>query len=912
MCSKEIENILKSRYTDAIFHTHVSLINPKGKFLFNRETLENFWDKYSKVVLNNKKEIFGIAEKPQPYLPVLGDIDIKIKETEDMNLGQHIYTTEQLHSIIEIYQSVLRNIVEDCTDEQLLCVVLEKPIYRVTKNDSTFVKNGFHIHFPNIFLKKTDQEVQLIPRIKDLISESNIFSNIGIEDSGSVIDDACCKVPWLLYGSRKNENSEAYLVTKIINYEGNEISLDKAFKHYKIYNHKEKLINIKNNIEFYLPRILSIIPYTRETSELRSGLISPLKEKIKKKRKNNEKKIMKVSVKESLAISKKILPMLSQFRAEDRNEWMTIGWILYNIGDGSTEALEQWCDFSSRDKENYDEGTCIFEWEKMIKKDFTLGTLRYFASIDSPELYKKFKKERTDIYVRDSLSGSHHDLAKVLYEEFGDEFVCSSIINKTWYQFKNHKWSEIETGVDLRNKISIEVAKKFNDIIKELMMKGCNDNIDASDKLDNDNRMKKYYKILGNLKSAPYKNNIMREAMDIFYDRRFRDKLNKNPYLICFKNGVYDLKLNMIRPGRPEDFISKSMPVEYKEFYESDEEVLNVYDFLEKVFPDKSVRKYFMDIGSDVFVGGNHQKQVYFWTGEGDNGKSVTQSLFEKMLGELAIKFSTTLITGKKTANGSANPELSRAGDGIRWATLEEPDGDEQINIGTLKNLSGNDSYWARDLFQKGKEAKEITPMFKLIFICNKLPKLKYSDKATWNRIRVIPFESTFVRPGKPCPKTYEEQLRQKRFPMDKQFSKKIPGMIQAFAWVLLKHRQTITIRIEPPKVTQATEIYRKQNDIYRQFIEESIIEDEKVSLSLLELYAHFKEWFKEGFPNYSLPIKNEIKEYFEKVWGNCQKGVRWKGYRIRTLQDDIDEGSAIVLNEEDLVNYNNNNKPPM
>lgn len=911
MSIKQVENILKKNYTDGVFHTHVSLIQPKGKFLFNREGFENFWKLYCELIKNNKENIVGIAEKPQSYLPVLGDIDIKIKETEDMNFGEHIYNSDQLQSVIEIYQSVLRNIVEDCTDEQLLCVVLEKPIYRITKNNNTYTKNGFHLHFPNIFLRKIDQEVQLIPRVQDLINESKIFINLGFEDSGKVIDNACCKVPWLLYGSRKSEEMNPYLVTQIIDHEGNKVSLDKAFRHYRIYDKKEKIINIKNDIEFYLPRILSIMPCGRETSELRHGLISPLKEKIKEKRKKNKDKQIKITTKEALEISKKLLPMLSQFRTEDRNEWMTIGWILFNIGEGSTEALDQWCEFSSRDKENYDEGTCIFEWEKMTKKDLTLGTLRYYASIDNPEEYNNFKKVQAESHVKNSLSGSHNDIAKVLHEEYGNEFVCASISNKTWFQFRNHKWQEIEEGVYLRQKISKEISKKYIDIGKELYMDMSK--ADKSEESAIQNRLKQVQKIVSNLKSAPYKNNIMKEAMEVFYDRRFREKLNKNAYLIGFKNGVYDLKLNCLRPGRPEDFISKAMPIDYKEFDETDEEVLNVYDFLEKVFPDKSVRNYFLDVSSDVFVGGNHQKQVYFWTGEGDNGKSVTQSFFEKMLGELAIKFSTTLITGKKTSNGSANPELSRAGDGIRWATLEEPDGDEQINIGTLKNLSGNDSYWARDLFQKGKEAKEITPMFKLIFICNKLPKLKYSDKATWNRIRVIPFESTFVRPGKPCPKTYEEQLRQKKFPMDKQFSKKIPGMIHAFAWVLLKHRTQIKVRIEPPKVTQATEIYRKQNDIYRQFIEESIIEDKSFTLSLIELYSNFKEWHKEGFPNYSLPIKNEIKEYFEKVWGECEKGSRWKGYRIRSLQDDIDDGSAIILKNEDLVEYDNKKTlPPM
>ena len=75
---------------------------------------------------------------------------------------------------------------------------------------------------------------------------------------------------------------------------------------------------------------------------------------------------------------------------------------------------------------------------------------------------------------------------------------------------------------------------------------------------------------------------------------------------------------------------------------EDDERVHDVHDYLEKVFPDRSVRIYFTDIASDIFMGGNHQKHVYFLLGEGDNSKSIIQTLFEKMLGHLAIKFNTS------------------------------------------------------------------------------------------------------------------------------------------------------------------------------------------------------------------------------------------------------------------------------
>jgi phage/plasmid-associated DNA primase len=241
---------------------------------------------------------------------------------------------------------------------------------------------------------------------------------------------------------------------------------------------------------------------------------------------------------------------------------------------------------------------------------------------------------------------------------------------------------------------------------------------------------------------------------------------------------------------------------------------------------------------------------------------------------------------------------------------MEEPDDDEMINTGILKNLSGNDSFLARDLFEKGKDTREIIPMFKVVFICNKLPKLKGNGVAVWNRVRVIPFESTFCKSDDPAPSSYEEQMKQKRFPMDKDFAAKIPNMLQAFAWVLLRHRLCIKERIEPEKVKVATAMYRKENDIYRQFIEECIYEDSKGGsgiLSLIELYGQFKDWFKDSLPHHTIPIKNEVEEYFAKLWGSPGAGKKWKGYRIRTLADDVASGEAVVLNDDDLVDYSNN-----
>ena len=248
----------------------------------------------------------------------------------------------------------------------------------------------------------------------------------------------------------------------------------------------------------------------------------------------------------------------------------------------------------------------------------------------------------------------------------------------------------------------------------------------------------------------------MKEAMEVFYNGHFLEKLDANPWIVGFRNGVYDVKQHIFRIGHPDDYISKQLGVDYDtSMTEQDSRVADVHDFLEKIFPDKSVRDYFMDHSSDVFIGGNPQKLVAVWSGEGDNGKSVTQSLFEKMLELTLLNFPQVLLLVNVLAS-AACPELVRAGNGVRWAVLQEPDQKDVINIGILKELSGNDTFFARGLY---KEGSEITPMFKLTMICNEPPKLPYSDKAAWNRIRVIPFETTF---SNEAPESIEQQIEKK------------------------------------------------------------------------------------------------------------------------------------------------------
>jgi P4 family phage/plasmid primase-like protien len=875
-----LENYLKEKRSEQKY-THVSIQLPKGKF--NIENKDEFWNLYYQ---NDITRCIGEVSNIAKILPILVDFDIKDsienhKNNQFLNSYRVLYNLENVKKIVKIYQNVLRNILINIKEEHLYCLLLEKKCYQVSSHEDIIIKNGFHLHFPFIFINKLNHELDLLPRIrlelKQILDEMSNIPNIE-----NCIDKGYLKAPWLLYGCAKDTSMEPYQITMAFDYDVKEITDWKSiFENYKLYNDNNELLEIDmNKFDYYLPQILSIqlnnrFEYLYDVKDNLPNLnASKLNSIVKMK-----KIIYNEDVKNNSSLIENLLNCLSQNRSDDHNEWLYIGWILYNIFNGSEDGLHLWLEFSKKSKK-YDERVCIYEWQKMTNQNvLSIGTLKYFAKQDNPDLYSKIVKEYSEhLYDRNiKLNGNHNDLAYILFHKYECEFMCGSIKHNIWYHFKNHTWHKDEEGVTLRKKISEEMVKEFEKIADQLwnQLKQDEDTNIIQKKINT------IMKIISSLKSAPFKSNIMKECNEIFYNSEILTKLDSEAYFIGFKNGIYDLKNHIFRDGKPNDYVSLKMPIEYKEFDIDSEEIKEIENYFMKIFPDNEVREYFLNSASEIFIGGNFNKIVQIWTGEGDNGKSITQSLFETMLGPYNVKLPTSLITGKRSQSSSACPELVRAGNGVRLAMLQEPDKKDTINIGILKELSGNDSFFARGLY---KEGQEINPMFKLIVVCNEPPAITYSDKATWNRIILIPFESTFTDEA---PSSFEEQLQLKKFPKDPKFKDKIPKMIEPLAFFLLHRLKTKpTITKLPLKVKIATENYKQKNDVFKQYMNEWIEFKEGKFCNHQEMYQSFRDWFRESFPDSSCPDRNEFTSYFTKIWGPMYNKEGWKDRFIRGIMD--------------------------
>jgi P4 family phage/plasmid primase-like protien len=827
-------------------------------------------------------EYIGIGERIINACPIITDIDLR-------NTGEvkSLYDTTDLECTVKFYFDAFDKYFQNLEPHMFSCVVLEKSPYK----DGDVVKHGFHLHFPYLCLRLDDHINHLFPEL-----EQHINKHFRRE----VFDAGIIKTPWLLYGSQKSNNKEPYMVTCIYDKNMNIITPEQAFEKFEIRSPAGKIITPTKHISYYYPYILSTNCQYKNILDIQvdimeSNLIKQITQPIYHiTNKTNYVTLTDTQYAENIQKVGRLLPILNDSRASNHNDWKRVGWMLFNTCGPSQEVLGMWMEFSKRtQRRNYDPQGCVNEWKKMQPGTLLMGSLYKWASHDNPVEFSKIIYEERSHDLFAALSATHYDIASLLYDEYKNFYKCTSIGAKRWYLFDNHTWRQIQDGTDLRHIISTELLERFKQA-RQKILDAARVTSDRSREIGgptidaDDERLKQIDKVITCLKTTGFKDSIMRECCEIFYDEEFEAKLDANPNLIAFKNGVYELKTHNFRCGKHDDYISKHMPIDYEEYDPYHPEVLNIYKFLGQIFPDKSIRDYFIQVNSQIFMGGNKDKKVFIWTGEGDNGKSVTCGLFEKMLGPYAQKPPTSLLTEKRAKATQADPAMSRS-QGARWLVFQEPSEKDDINCGVLKELSGNDTFTARDLYQKGADMREITPMFKVVLMCNKPPNIFDADRAVWNRISVIPFESTFVT-AEDLPATEEEQLLEKKFPMDPEFSEKIPKMLKAFAWLLLdKFKQNGgKIGVEPYKVHQATKAYRARNDILQQFTQELIEKDPMGQLSIVELYTSFKQWYTNtGYSIRDLMTRQIFRDAMCKFLGEPDKKNVWKGHRF--VQDDFE-----------------------
>jgi phage/plasmid-associated DNA primase len=753
------------------------------------------------------------------------------------------------------------------------------------------------------------------------------------ESPENLVDDITDKC-WLMYGSSKSETTKPYMLTEVYDHMLKNVEPFDAFKDGTFFTREEEpLVVDKATFEKVLPRLLSVSSIKKKCFNIKNPpenmvAVKPfLKQKLKEIEDSNPE-----TIKKDLITAKTLLKLLKSSRAKDYNSWWDIGIILFNVGKGCEEAFSLWNRWSKM-SESYDEDVCLSTWDKMSVRDPRrtkgLGSLKWYAKQDNPNGYTNYVEANHGLFLKDGdslleslvsveIMTTDVSIARLLVDLCGDVYTFS---DNGWYMFNGNIWSPVKVLKDLRLQLE-NISKKYK-IIKSKIMQtlyrknstrsdsgaDSDSNSDETEQLSSKNKTiltskkQEIVRAINKLENFASQNGILKMCEVLMYDEDFFDLLDENPLTIAFKNGVFDFETLKFRKGRRNDYISKTLNVDYSEDATHDSpEVVELDDFLNKIFPDSSVREYFIDQTCEVFRGGNRDKIVMFWTGNGNNGKSVTQRIFETMIGsKLAIKMSTSVLT-ERIQPGQPNPQLSRLRKGVRWGVFDEWGRSEQILSGSLNVLSGGDSLPCRDLFQKGSESSDFTPMLKTLCICNDIPRLKDAVEATWDRIRIIPFESKFV-PVERCSTSLEEQKKKKVFPCDTEITSKtrMETLARALAWYLIKHfvsketsRRDGTYRVVvPDKVNDAKIKYQTKCDVLAFFVDDtySKTDDPKDKISFEEMYTNFKGWYINSFSSKNVTLnKHEFIDMVKTKYGLIDSDKHLKGYVLnRNYEDDDD-----------------------
>lgn len=920
---RKIMKILDENKTkDKAVCNFVCCYKPFGIYYLDVTKMPEFMSTYSQILYENKDSQLFIAEMPKHYSMFVIDVDLACPlDGKDTKEKTPLYTAEHLTKFIKICQDTLKKTLINYNENKLSCVLLEKEPY-VSK---TTYKSGFHLAFPYVFIKKTDLDFSIYPIVASMMEEQKLFSDIG-KDS-KVLDFNRSGVykkpsPWLLYGSMKNPDTGKYKVTKVFGHDCKQMDTKTYFSNYKIYDGKEE-IKYTKSIEYYYPYIFLVNPYGRDVSDVRSDTIltdikiTKVDEKTKQYKEYN--------IEESLEFAKELVSIMNDTTAEPREEWISVGFALYNMFHSSAynDGLNLWLMFSQKCKEKYDRNSCIRQWKTFTKGTYGIQTLRHFAKRDNPHKYVELTAKRSSKILESSinLKTSHFRIAKIIYEMYSEIYVCADVDPDIWYKFENHHWTLMAGALDLGTRITGDISRLISTQLAKLYTDKANNPADGDLSEIIDAKIKFLTNIQSKIEDYNFKKNVIKEARALFYQENFTDKLGRNKYLIGFKNGVYDFKEYVLRDGRPDDYISLQMPIAYRVVADDDPDMLQLHDFFMKVHPDANIRKYFLDRICEFFIGGNARKIVDIWSGLGNNAKTVMIGMLQNMFGPYCIECPANILTSSPPKPGAPFPELARAGNGARLMICQEPANTEEFNTGTLKKLSGNDVFWVRGMYQKN--GVEIHPMFKIVLLCNKLPRLDSNDPAVWNRIRVIPYEAEFCDKSK-CPESLEQQYKEKKFVKDENFSDKIVDLIEPLAYFLLerlkaryKGMKNEVLIEEPAKVLEATNNYRESNDIFAHYIRERIItfdefknkhqnlSDEDIKRIQKEfiirnddLYIDYRFWHKSSGMQGKCQPKDELILYFTARYGNNMN----KDRRIRTQKDDEDDGLVVQGNEDDLA----------
>ena len=895
-----------------------------GKFHIPQEVYPLFLQLYNRDIVSKNGEEFLTEKQLEKNGPIVIDIDLHY----EYSVKKKQYTTTHINKLIQLYLDELKMMFQFNEDTPFQVYIMEKPNTNPVESKN-ITKDGIHI----IIGIQADRTTQVILRSRILEKIEDVWGDLNdklVNDWESIFDEGISKghVNWQLYGSKK-PNHEKYVLTQYLEYVYDE-SEDKfietiySVKRFDFNKDFAKLsVRYTGNPSFFYKSDFILIHDKMDSVPKRSS--SSTKSKIGGSISNKEEldqvlneflDSLKPTEYEIREAHQLVMILPTKFYS-DFDKWMRVGWALHNI---STKLFITWVAFSSKwENFNFSDIPELAEkWSSMGKRKedgLTKRSINYWAKENSPEEYYKIIENSIEYAIENSLKTSSAlvnssvknigagdvDIARILYMMYKQEFACAGLKTEKWYRFSNHRWVEDEIGTSLRAHISKELREAYLKKSTHFsnMVSSTENNADKHATIES--LLIKTMEIVCKLSDTRKKDNVMKEAREMFYDPQiqFLDLLDSNRSLLCFENGVIDIKAKQFRPGRPEDYISKSTKINYiKIDYQRDAEIIaEIEDFMSKVFPVPELKEYMWDHLASILLGGNQHQKLHMYNGKGSNGKSVLMDLMSQVLGDYKTDAPLSLFTQPRQKQGTASPDIV-ALKGCRLFLMNEPCDGDVLYEGPMKEYTSCvEPIKGRNLF--GNPITFI-PQGQFIICTNTLLKVKATDHGTWRRINAVEFVSHFCEnPEK------DNEDKPYQFKADSTLvEEKFPKWREVFMSMLVERVFKTQGKVKECKmVTDYSNKYKEREDVISEYISDRILYDKTDKTKIIkktELSLDFKQWYETNYGRQGQPNIKKLHDHFNKAFGDYKQSISgWSNVKI-VYHKEQDSGEENVEYEDE------------
>ena len=373
----------------------------------------------------------------------------------------------------------------------------------------------------------------------------------------------------------------------------------------------------------------------------------------------------------------------------------------------------------------------------MADGGITLAIYYKYCKEDNPDLYNSFFLH-TYSGVAVTLLTSHHLKAHAIFENYGEYFIFMDNVLYFWSDDHN-KWF-CDTHLYFTKHFITLKLKEWGEAEEDETDKW-DEVIDSKGKVTKkiSDNWKWLQSCIHNNQQVAEKEQIVKSFKEFLNTRNDNIKMDDKPYLIAFRNKIYDFKNNCFREQKKDDYISMNCNYNWVEPTEKQMDLITL--LIERIFPNPEIRKCYMSVLYNGCIGFCPEKFIIA-NGDGRNGKGLINDLIRMALGDYAYEGNSSTLCEK--LREGANPEVANFHK-KRFITFAEPDTTNPINTATMKKLSGGGVLNARQLYC----GKTNTILEAIIVVeANEKPALNGTDSdsiALKERMRDILFESSFT-----------------------------------------------------------------------------------------------------------------------------------------------------------------------